>query len=459
MISKPRLPRILTGLVLILIITNFTGFVFSGLLTAPATAATLASQITVTFDPCNGEPAFQIQTMPGITFPQPADPVRTGYTFKGWYTEPDGAGGLFGQPVLTDVTVYANWEINRYFIVFSPNMLRVHWYHDYDVCPERWGNWQTYGSIIQMPTFNLTYYDLTGWNTKPDGSGEMIDAGKIITGHLDLYAQWQARPCAVKLYDWDGTFLDQVSIAYDQYMDYPTHPVRQGYDFVDWHPSPHILGDCSLTARYELIPIMLKPESSYIKSYEYSLLSNIPYGTTPYQLLANLQNERSLLRVTNSNEVPITNQNAILHTGNRLQLVINGKVMETCYLKITDDPAIERPVGPEPESTPLPTGSATPRPTSAESSVAEPTPSLTVETPTTTPAATSSSTEPHSPAPTIEPATTSDNSATVSPPPGDTPSPATLIIGGSAIGSTGLLSILAILKRTRLPKPPPIEKL
>ena len=41
----------------------------------------------------------------------PSDPVRSGYLFGGWYTEPNGAGTLFtaNTEVTSDLTVYAKW--------------------------------------------------------------------------------------------------------------------------------------------------------------------------------------------------------------------------------------------------------------------------------------------------------------------------------------------------------------
>ena len=41
----------------------------------------------------------------------PADPVRNGYLFSGWYTGPDGTGSLFtsNTEVTSDLTVYAKW--------------------------------------------------------------------------------------------------------------------------------------------------------------------------------------------------------------------------------------------------------------------------------------------------------------------------------------------------------------
>lgn len=42
----------------------------------------------------------------------PSNPVRSGYLFEGWYTEPDGEGTLFtaSTEVTSDLTIYAKWD-------------------------------------------------------------------------------------------------------------------------------------------------------------------------------------------------------------------------------------------------------------------------------------------------------------------------------------------------------------
>ena len=94
--------------------------------------------------------------------------TRTGYTFKGWYTEKAGGEkiGNAGQTYTPerDVTIYAQWTANTYTIVFN-------------------GNTQTGGSTASMSMtydveknltpngFTKTGYTFTGWNTKADGTG------------------------------------------------------------------------------------------------------------------------------------------------------------------------------------------------------------------------------------------------------------------------------------------------
>ncbi|TXK83999.1 InlB B-repeat-containing protein [Paenibacillus sp. N3.4] len=68
-----------------------------------------ASEYTVTFDPNNGSTAFSQSVNHGGKATKPADPMKTGYTFKGWYTENDTAFD-FNTAITGNVTVVAKWE-------------------------------------------------------------------------------------------------------------------------------------------------------------------------------------------------------------------------------------------------------------------------------------------------------------------------------------------------------------
>ena len=68
--------------------------------------------VTVSFDTNGGSGTIPPQTVnAGSVISQPTDPVRTGYVFKGWYT--DTAGTYlwnFTVPVTAHITLYAGWD-------------------------------------------------------------------------------------------------------------------------------------------------------------------------------------------------------------------------------------------------------------------------------------------------------------------------------------------------------------
>lgn len=67
----------------------------------------------VTFDSNGGAPVPAPQTAPyGGMAARPADPVRAGYGFSGWYAAGDFSGSTwdFGNDTVTDnLTLYARW--------------------------------------------------------------------------------------------------------------------------------------------------------------------------------------------------------------------------------------------------------------------------------------------------------------------------------------------------------------
>ena len=90
--------------------------------------------VTVTFNADGGAPAASTaQTGSGGTVSLPANPVKSGYTFSGWYTAANGGGTEFtaATPVTVDATVYAKWlsaNANLVSLTVSPGWLEETFY-------------------------------------------------------------------------------------------------------------------------------------------------------------------------------------------------------------------------------------------------------------------------------------------------------------------------------------------
>lgn len=67
---------------------------------------------TVSYNACGGSEVSSVKTMNGKSVNKPADPVKAGHTFLGWYTDEDCTKAfLFGvSPVTADTTLYAKWS-------------------------------------------------------------------------------------------------------------------------------------------------------------------------------------------------------------------------------------------------------------------------------------------------------------------------------------------------------------
>ena len=75
---------------------------------------------TVTFDANgHGSNTSQLVTAEGTAF-EPTAPTATGYTFGGWYKEPECTTAFdFATPITGDITLYAKWTVNKYTITFK----------------------------------------------------------------------------------------------------------------------------------------------------------------------------------------------------------------------------------------------------------------------------------------------------------------------------------------------------
>ena len=117
-------------------------------------------------------------------------PTKTGYTFTGWNTNSDGSGTGYSVGSTysndSDITLYAQWQINTYTITYNAN--------GGSGAPSN--QTKKYGESITLSSTKPTRvgYTFTGWNTNSDGSGTGYSAGGTYSNNsnVTLYAQWQS---------------------------------------------------------------------------------------------------------------------------------------------------------------------------------------------------------------------------------------------------------------------------
>lgn len=127
-----------------------------------------------------------------------ANPVRTGYTFNGWYTDAAYESkkvASISRKETKDMELYAKWTENQYTIKYDGNK---------GSCPKGVKmvpvqTSYTYAVTLTDNAFIRKGYEFTGWNTKKDGTGVPYEDKDSVTGLSDknkgtvtLYAQWQA---------------------------------------------------------------------------------------------------------------------------------------------------------------------------------------------------------------------------------------------------------------------------
>src|SRR5690606_33624749 len=121
---------------------------------------------------------------------EPATPVQIGHTFAGWFEDSGFTSAYnFASPVLSDIVLYAKWEVNQYTVTYDGNG------HDNGNAPEAVTENYMWDVVVSDNVGVLTKigHTFAGWNTAPDGSGESYLPGQtLILGAEDvtLYAQW-----------------------------------------------------------------------------------------------------------------------------------------------------------------------------------------------------------------------------------------------------------------------------
>jgi uncharacterized repeat protein (TIGR02543 family) len=280
-----------------------TGYTFGGWFTQPGGAGTEFTQSSavgatitvyakwntysygVTFDGQNATtqaiPSIKTVASPATTIDAlPTPPTKAGYTFGGWFTQPNGAGAAFSatSAINANITVYAKWNTYSYIISFdgqnatlpaSPSIKTV-------ASPAT-----TIDALPTPPT--KTGYIFGGWFTQPNGGGAAYTASSIVTANDTVYAKWNTNAFTV-------TFDDQSANVHPSPTSktitspattidaLPTPPGKTGYIFGGWFTLPNGAG-----AEFTASSAVTGSITVYAKwnSYSYIITFDGQNATTP----------------------------------------------------------------------------------------------------------------------------------------------------------------------------------
>ena len=178
---------------------------------------TLTDGCTVTFDTDGGSAVEPQTVVSGRKAVRPADPVRTGYTFAGWYL--DGEVYDFDTPVTTDLTLTAHWTANQYTITFDTA-------GGSEIAPIT----QDYGTPITAPADPTREgYTFAGWD-------KAIPA-TMPAENLTITAQWTINQYTITFDTAGGSAIAPITQDYGTAITAPADPTRNGYTFVGWSPA------------------------------------------------------------------------------------------------------------------------------------------------------------------------------------------------------------------------------
>ena len=137
---------------------------------------------TITLGP-NGGTLPEYSLVAGAALPIP---TKTGYTFDGWYENPDFTGNPVAD-VPTDstgeLTFYAKWTANTYTVIFDADGGSVDPTSAVTVA----------GKLTSPPIPTYDGYNFLGWYTQKDG-GEIITTDTVFAMDSTIYTHWSNIP-------------------------------------------------------------------------------------------------------------------------------------------------------------------------------------------------------------------------------------------------------------------------
>ena len=193
------------------------------------------NKYTITFDTNGGSEIAPITQDYGTQITAPADPTREGYTFIGW----DKA--IPATMPAENVTVTAQWEINRYTVTFDTA-------GGSEIAPIT----QDYGTAIAAPADPTREgYTFIGWDRE-------IPAN-MPAENVTLTAQWEINRYTVTFDTNGGSEIAPITQDYGTAITAPADPTREGYTFIGWDkaiPATMPAENVTVTAQWQLVARM-----------------------------------------------------------------------------------------------------------------------------------------------------------------------------------------------------------
>ena len=232
---------------------------------------------------------FLIETVSEL----PDPPTKTGYTFTGWYTDPECNNKYTEDKVIGNITLYAGFRANTYTIVFNANT----------GSGSMSNQTMTYDTAANLTanTFIKDKYTFKGWATTAGGAVEYTDGQSVKNltatdgATINLYAVWELNSYTVSFVV-DGETTSTINVNIDASATLPEEPSKEGYNFVGWfyedgtqYTNQAITADTVLTAKFEII----KCTVTFIVDGEVYTRYECDWGTNLSELLG--QNVNSML--------------------------------------------------------------------------------------------------------------------------------------------------------------------
>ncbi|MBQ8623939.1 MAG: InlB B-repeat-containing protein, partial [Oscillospiraceae bacterium] len=195
-----------------------TGYTFKGWENVPETmpaenvtvnAIWEVNQYTISFANTGDSKINAITADFGTKVTSPADPVKTGYTFKGWDNMPET------MPA-ENVTVSAIWEVNQYTISFANT-------GDSKIDAIT----ADFGSEVEAPADPVkTGYTFAGW--------DRVIPAEMPAENVTITAKWTINQYTIKFDTDGGSAVADITADFGTAVTKPADPTKVGYTFAGW---------------------------------------------------------------------------------------------------------------------------------------------------------------------------------------------------------------------------------
>jgi uncharacterized repeat protein (TIGR02543 family) len=180
---------------------------------------------TITFNPNNGTviPASSETNAYGI-LPGLPIPVRIGYTFTGWFTQPAGGTAITAATVFNQAaTIHAQWSVKLHTVTLDPQ--------DGAVTPTSLQA-NANGRLSTLPNPTKAGHIFNGWFTAAIG-GVAVTTETVFSSDFTIFARWT--PFMIIFSVGSGTVNPSNAVVNSsgQLSSLPT-PTRNGFTFGGW---------------------------------------------------------------------------------------------------------------------------------------------------------------------------------------------------------------------------------
>lgn len=189
---------------------------------------TVGKYYTVTFESNDGTEIAPCTVRHGKQLSEPAEPIKTGFVFKGWYTDPDFAEDtlyVFGEKSITsNMTLYAKWEVYYPTISFVHNIVG---------CETLTDNVR-YNNAYAQPALTNEGHNLLGCYSNEEMTAP-FDFTQPIKGNTKIYVKWQPKEFTVTFDSQGGSSISAITgVKWNTKINTPVTPTKTGYEFGGW---------------------------------------------------------------------------------------------------------------------------------------------------------------------------------------------------------------------------------